>query len=104
MFRWLRVQASHRIVLRCLVVYPVPVTVVVRLLLTLTPRTSAGLRLSRLKGWLTARFTKKILRPGRCDLPFSLRLKPRNYPWRTVQQQPILAEKSLPESFPPKEK
>ena len=38
MFRWLRVQTSHRIVLRCIVVYPVPVTVVVRLLSTLTSR------------------------------------------------------------------
>lgn len=98
--RGLGVQASTCAGLRRLVVYPVPLTIVVDLLLTLTSKPVAGLRLCRLRGWLTAGFTKKKLRSDPCDLPFSLRLGPRNYPIRTLRQQLILAKIYLPKSFP----
>ncbi|TYB80525.1 hypothetical protein [Maritimibacter fusiformis] len=75
-------------------------TIVVDLLLTLTSEPVAKLRRCRLRGWLTAGFTKKKLRPDLRDLPFSLRLGSRNYPIRTPRQQLILAKIFLSIPFP----
>ena len=42
------------------------------------------------------------MRPGRCVLPFSLRLRTRNYPSQPLRQQLILAKKICPKRFCPK--
>jgi hypothetical protein len=82
------------------VVYPVPLTIMVDLLLTFSSKSVAGLRRSRSRGWLIAGFTKKKLRLDPCDLRFSLRLASRNYPFPTTRQQQIFANFYFAESLP----
>lgn len=81
-------------------IYSLSLTMVVGLLLALPSQRFAEVRRCRLRGWFTACFTKKKLHPGRSDLPFSLRLRSKNYPSRTLRQQLISAEINLRESFP----
>jgi hypothetical protein len=95
-------QASRFTGLRILLIYSVPLTMVVHLLLTLTSKPFAGLRRCRLKGWLTACFTKKKPRPDLCDPLFSLRLRSRNYPLRTPGQQLISGDFYFHKRFPSK--